>query len=226
VRKEPIETLAPSKDPNKKAPMPMEQQEREAEEDALQHALHLSRVEANRTRPAGSRHALRIGVEKEAAGQPLSWSVGLTTRLADGSKTHFPHPVAPPSLSRTRSPTTLPPHLAKRMEVARRNLPRPLVSCRSVPLEPRKEGWTSQRARSDPPGAPRETPTGVGASRTLTTVTTTTTTRRENSSTLKTGSSGLERGEGPAPFFKTAPLLLRSDPLVALGGTRTVAGTP
>ena len=95
VRKEPTETSSPSRDPNKKAPMPLEQQEREVEEDALQHALHLSRVEAHRTRLAGSRQAQRIEVEKEAAGQPRRWTAGLTTRHTDGSKTHFPPPVTP-----------------------------------------------------------------------------------------------------------------------------------
>ncbi len=50
-------TSAPSKDPNKKVPMHVEQHEREAEEDALQLALHRSRVEAHRTRLTGSRKA-------------------------------------------------------------------------------------------------------------------------------------------------------------------------
>ena len=156
-------------------------------------------------------------------------TTGPITLHANGSRTQFPPP--PPhdsqSLSRTRSSTTLPPHLHKTMEAARMNLTRSLVLCRSVPLEPRTEGRTSQRALSDPPGARGETLTGARASRTSTTETTATKrlekplrttpclrsrnygakrqdTREaprespHHTATQRTGSLGSERGEEPA----------------------------
>jgi hypothetical protein len=85
-------TSAPRMDPNKKAPMPLEQLEREAKEEALQHALHLSHMEAHRTRLGRSRQTLRSGGEREAAGQPRSRTAGPTTRHAEGSTTLLPPP--------------------------------------------------------------------------------------------------------------------------------------
>ena len=167
-------TSAPCKDPHLKAPMCPEQLREEAEEEELQLALHLSRVEAHRNHQAGSisRHATRSGREKEAARQPRSLTVGLTTRHEDGLKTLSPHPPPPDprksSRTRSKAAATLPPHLAKLTEAAMKHLPRSLVPCMLVPLKPRR----AESVLPDLLEAPGETPMAAGASRTSNTRTT------------------------------------------------------
>ena len=73
--------------------MRLVQEEGEAEEEVLRRALHMSRVEAHRICLAGTRHALRVGGEREVAGQPRSLTIGPITLHADGPRTHFPPPL-------------------------------------------------------------------------------------------------------------------------------------
>ena len=99
-----------SRNPREKAPMSLQDQEMEREEADLQQALHLSRVEAQKHRTAGTHR----GHQKEATDGIMSSTARSTTTLASGSTTRkSPLCRTPLTSSRIRSPTDLPPHLKR-----------------------------------------------------------------------------------------------------------------
>jgi hypothetical protein len=121
--------LAFSRDPKQKASMSLHAHEMEAEEADLHFALHLSRVEAQKS----GHEETPPCQQKDATGRTWSSIAGPTTSRADGSTTRRipPSPMQRyptlPTSSRNRSLAALPPHPEMKLKVAKKTLPRSLV---------------------------------------------------------------------------------------------------